>query len=76
MSNDIYAKPKEVNNIDECYFYQTVELPGYGILNGEWDLRDGVDAYLGNYSFKGKRVLEVGTANGYLCFEMEKRGQM
>ena len=24
--------------------------------------------------FKGKSVLEVGTADGYLCFEMEKRG--
>jgi hypothetical protein len=29
---------------------------------------------LGNVPLAGKRVLETGTASGYLCFEMEKRG--
>ena len=71
---DIYAKPRDVKDIKECYFYHTIELPGFGVINGEWDLRSGVDEYWGNYSFENKRVLEVGTANGFLCFEMEKRG--
>jgi hypothetical protein len=33
-----------------------------------------VDDYLGRYDYAGKRALEVGTASGYLTFEMEKRG--
>jgi SAM-dependent methyltransferase len=49
-------------------------LPGFGLLKGEWDLRGRVDEYFGFVPFKGKRILELGTANGFLCFEMEKRG--
>jgi hypothetical protein len=63
-----------VDELDDCYFYQTIELPGYGLQRGEWDLRHTADAYLGHYRFAGKRVLEVGTANGLLCFHMESRG--
>jgi SAM-dependent methyltransferase len=74
VNESIYAKSRVVDDIKDCYFYQTVELPGYGVINGEWDLRDGVDEYLGFVTLKGKRVLEMGTANGFLCFEMEKRG--
>src|SRR5262249_24403861 len=56
------------------YFYHTMDLPGYGRVEGEWDLRGGVDEYLGGVDLRGKRVLEMGTASGFLCFEMEKRG--
>jgi hypothetical protein len=38
------------------------------------DLRRTVDDYLGRFDFRGKRVLDVGTASGFLTFEMEKRG--
>lgn len=72
--SQVYAEPLEVNDINECHFYHTVDLPGYGIIVGQWDLRGGIDEYLGNADFKGKRVLEIGTADGQLCFEMEKRG--
>ena len=37
-------------------------------------LRKTIDDYLGNFDFRGKRVLDVGTATGFLSFEMEKRG--
>lgn len=69
-----YATPLEVESIDDCIFYHTIELPGYGVLNGQWDLRDGMEDYLGHVSFHGKRVLDVGTANGILCFAVEKHG--
>ncbi len=75
MSQDsIYAAPLEVSDIRECVFYHTMEIPGHGIVQGEWDLRDGVDAYLGGVNFQGKRVLELGPANGFLSFQMERRG--
>lgn len=73
LGNELYAPPC-YPAFEECYFYHTMELPGYGVINGNWDLRPGVDDYLGYVDFRGKRVLEVGTANGFLCFEMEKRG--
>ena len=69
-----YAEPREVTSLDECYFYHSMEIPGYGFVRGPWDHREGVDAYLGNVDLQGKRVLEVGTASGFFCYEMEKRG--
>jgi SAM-dependent methyltransferase len=74
MSSNLYAKPLDVKRLDECYFYHTMDIPGYGRVEGEWDLTKATSEYLGNVDFKGKRVLEVGPASGYLAFEMEKRG--
>ena len=69
-----WASARTVKNLDECYFYQAIDLPGIGEQKGEWDLRGEVDSYLGGVSVEGRRVLELGTANGFLCFEMERRG--
>jgi hypothetical protein len=51
-----------------------MDIPDYGEVAGEWDLRHGIDDYLGNVAFEGKRVLEVGTADGFACFHMESKG--
>lgn len=75
MSNDnIYAAPRDIADINECYFYHTMDIPGYGVVHGEWDLRAGFRKYLGEVDFHRRRVLELGTASGFLCFEMEKMG--
>lgn len=68
------APPPSVPALDDCHFYHAIDLPLYGFQPGLWDLRRNVDAYLGFLPVAGKRVLEVGTANGFLCFELEKRG--
>lgn len=70
----VFAPPRMVTSPEDCTFYHTIDAPGYGILDGEWDLRGHVDAYLGGTDVRGKRVLELGTASGFLCVEMEKRG--
>jgi hypothetical protein len=70
----LYAPPRVVTDLADCAFYHTMDLPGYGTVPGEWDLRPGVEAYLGGVPLRGKRVLEVGTANGFLCFHMERQG--
>jgi hypothetical protein len=70
----VYAPPREINDVSECVFYHAMEIPGHGFVHGEWDLRGGVEEYLGNVDLRDKRVLEMGTASGFLCFEMEKRG--
>jgi len=72
-NESIYAKSRTVENIKDCYFYQTVELPGFGLLKGEWDLRGRVDEYFGFVPFKGKRILELGTANGSCASKWKKR---
>jgi SAM-dependent methyltransferase len=71
----IFSTPRKVDNVADCYFYHTMELPGHGVIEGrDWDLRGRVDEYLGNLDFAGRRVLEIGPASGFLTFEMEKRG--
>ncbi len=74
MQKAIWAEPRNITSINDCYFYHTMDIPNHGIVRGEWDLRGRETAYLGNTSFAGKRVLEIGTASGHLCFTMEKMG--
>jgi len=69
-----YTQPRAVTSLEECYFYHTMDVPGHGIVQGEWDLRGAIDSYLGNYNFAGKRVLDVGAASGILSFHMEHQG--
>ena len=61
-----YARPRGVPRLEDCAFYHSVDLPGHGFQPGLWDLRGNVDAYFGHVDVAGKRVLEVGTANGFL----------
>jgi methyltransferase family protein len=72
--SSVYAEARTVTDLEECYFYHSMEIPGYGLVEGPWDIRGGVDDYLGNVDLNGKRVLEVGTASGFLCYTMEGRG--
>jgi SAM-dependent methyltransferase len=71
---DIFAAPRSDVRFEDCLFYHTVDIPGRGVVHGQWDLRKSVDEYLGRFPFAGKRVLEIGPASGFLTMEMEKRG--
>ena len=74
MGNVVWAEPRNITSINDCYFYHTMDIPNHGIVHGEWDLRGRETSYLGNITLQGKRVLEVGTASGHLCFTMERMG--
>ena len=74
MNSPLFAQPLLVNSLDDCHFYHTTEIPGIGLVEASWDLREGVAAYLGNVDFSGKRVLEIGPASGFLTIYMEQRG--
>jgi hypothetical protein len=70
----LFATPQHVTDVADCDFYHVMELPEFGRVGGEWDLRGRESSYLGDVSFQGKRVLEMGTASGHLCRFMEGRG--
>ena len=74
MDKAIWAEPRDVTSLNDCIFYHTMDIPNFGIVDGDWDLRGREPNYLGNVIFKGKRVLEIGTASGHLCFTMERMG--
>ena len=69
-----YAESRVVNELSDCYFYHTMNIPGHGEVRGDWDLRAAMPGYLGNFDFRGKRVLDVGAASGFLSFAMEQQG--
>lgn len=70
----IVSAPESDIHFEDCDFYHTVDVPGHGVVNGQWDLRNSVDEYLGSFPFSGSRVLEIGPASGFLTMQMEKRG--
>ena len=55
-------------------WYHTLDL-GHGVVTeGMFDLRPFVDRYGLPADLNGKRVLDVGTFDGFWAFEMERRG--
>ncbi len=69
-----YAEPRQVDRLEDCFFYHRVDIPGVGTVGEQWDLRGAIDDYLGRFDVRGKRVLDVGTAGGFLTFALEQRG--
>lgn len=74
MTQPPYADPRVVEDLADCWFYHTMDLPGYGVVEGQWDLRNNEHNYTGGIDLDGRRVLEVGTASGHICFYMERQG--
>ncbi len=64
----------QVTELAECRFYHSMEIPGFGPVVGEWDLRRDTAGLLGHIDWRGKRVLEIGPASGFLSFWMEQQG--
>jgi O-methyltransferase len=72
QKSPLYEQPLDISSKDDCNFYHTTDIPGIGVAEGQWDLRDGFNEYLGEFDFSGTRVLEIGPATGFLTFEIEK----
>ena len=70
----IFATPRDVTDVDACHFYHSIELPGLGLCEGRWDLRHGMDRYLPDLEYSGATVLDIGAANGFVTFDLERRG--
>lgn len=72
--SDVFCAPWPVDSLDGCFFTHAIDLPGYGTMPGQWDMRGAAEDCLGFVAVDGKRVLHVGCDSGFLGFEMETRG--
>lgn len=70
----LFEQPRHIDKLEDCYFYHTMDVPGFGLVRGHWDLRGRFDDYVGGVSVAGKSVLDVGAATGFLSFEAERLG--
>lgn len=61
-------------DIENYYWYHTVELPGGLITPGLYDLRNSLSSFHFPADMHGMNVLDVGTATGFYAFEFAKRG--
>jgi len=59
---------------DEIAWYHTIELPDGTTTPGWFDTRPSLKKIRFPESLDGKRCLDIGTADGFFAFEMEKRG--
>ncbi len=64
-----WTKPQR----DECVWYHTMRFPGGDTVVGSWDIEDFA-GYVGGYDLRGKTVLDVGAASGYVSFNAEMAG--
>src|SRR4051794_777101 len=55
-------------------WYHTIELPGGVRTAGFYDTVAGLQRFPFPASLAGRRCLDVGTADGFWAFEMERRG--
>jgi SAM-dependent methyltransferase len=69
-----YAEPKTGLTLNDCAFYHRMDIPAARDKEWLWDLLGDEGRYLGGFDFSGKRVLEIGPANGGLTFWMERQG--
>jgi SAM-dependent methyltransferase len=74
MHSAIAKAPAGSISLDDCWFYHSIDLPSLGPVEGQWDLRSRFSEYTGGVDFRGKTVLDVGTASGFLSFEAERAG--
>jgi SAM-dependent methyltransferase len=70
----LYEQAWNPPDLTQCFWYHTLDLPDGQTVPGQWDLRGRFGDYTGQVEMAGKRVLDIGTANGFLTWEAEKAG--
>lgn len=68
------AQPDLTEQIASVHWYHAMELPGGVVTPGFYDMPGTVGKVPLPESLAGKRCLDVGTADGFWAFEMERRG--
>ena len=52
----MYAEPQVITDTQDCTFYHTVDLPEFGVQEGQWDLRGKFVDYMGDVDCFARRV--------------------
>ena len=60
--------------VNRLEWYHTIDLPGGVVTPGFFDHRPVLDKYALPVDVSGKRVLDIGTFDGFFSFEFERRG--
>lgn len=66
--------PSTSSNLSQCWWYHHLDFPDGSKVTGDWDLRGRFEDYIGHVNVAGRRVLDVGTASGFLAFSAEQNG--
>ena len=61
-------------NVEDVAWYHTIRLPGGVVTPGLYDTLGELERVPFPADLAGKRCLDVGTADGFWAFEMERRG--
>jgi tRNA (mo5U34)-methyltransferase len=61
-------------DIENYYWYHTIELPGGLVTPGLYDLRESLPNFKFPDDMRSMSVLDVGTATGFFAFEFARRG--
>jgi SAM-dependent methyltransferase len=69
-----FQQPILLPSKNSCYFYHTITFPDGEIVSGTWDIRGNFSGYIGNYPINGKKILDIGTASGFIAFSAEAAG--
>jgi tRNA (mo5U34)-methyltransferase len=62
------------SDIENYYWYHTIELPGGLVTPGLYDLREALPNFGFPADMRGMSALDIGTATGYFAFEFARRG--
>ena len=70
-NSPFFAKPPSDSILlEDCQFYHVQDIPGLSELTkGSFDLRKGINEYLGHVNFNNKTVLELGGADPFIVME-------
>lgn len=76
ISPDVFkpVAPRPLPAFEACTFYHSIDFDDGSGVTGAWDIRGHFDSYIGRYPIRGKTLLDVGTASGYLAFAAEAAG--
>lgn len=68
----MFVETKNNIKLEDCVFYHTMDIPGHGHVEGEWDLRGKEKQYLGDFDFSNKSVIEIGPSTGAITVYLSK----
>ena len=63
-------------DIENYYWYHTIDLPGGLVTPGLYDMRQALRNFRFPDDMRGMSVLDVGTATGFFAFEFARRGAL